>query len=910
MIERLIQLALYRQAITLLMIFAITLFFVNGLTRLQIDTSLDSLIPANDPTRLVYDKVATEFGTDNRTIVYVKDDKLWTPAKLGELERLHNALSKLDYVTRVDSVINLHTISGIPGVIDARPLIRELPDTEQAAQQLRRDALKNPLFRHHFLSAKGDVTALLVSIREDRKDGTFNHRVNKDLENLLDVSRPHFQQLLQVGAPRINAEIKTSLIEDFTYLGPLSALVLIFTMMVFLRSTLAAAIPLLTSAISIVWTFGFMGWTGMGVNILSVMLPSLIIVIGSTEDTHLFTAYMHERQRDTESSQRQITHRMLRKLFLPLLLTVLTTALGFASNTLSDISLIRDFSITASLAILFNGLVTILLVPMLLSRYAPTASKLYKANDSLRGLPGLIYSTFHISQKHFPRVLLIFTAILCGGFIHLAAKLYVTNDPLSYFQEDRELIQHTRQIHEDLAGIKLFFVTLKSDRDKAFLDPDNLNKVAAIQDFMQRQGGFDATISLADHLKFINQQFRQTPDAHTLPRTRQLVAQYLMFLHRSDIRSYVSHDYRRANIVVRHNISDSSQLNSYINELKEALPELVGNDLDVHIVGENLMINTAAEGLIAAQVQSLSLLLLVIFIIMSIMFTSLKGGMIAVVPAIIPIVLMFGVMGLFDIPLNPGTAMVAVIAIGIAIDGTIHLLSHYNERCRHTSDYVGAVRKTVEEEATPLVASSLALAAGFAILLFSNFTIIAQFGALAAATMLFSIFSNLLVTPVIMTYIRLIGLHQILSMNINQEVFDNSPLFADMSNYQRRKAILISEMHDFDDGTAIIKQGSEERSMYLLLEGEVAVKLRTEDGTQQLATLKPGQIFGEIGFIKKTLRTADVVATGKVSVLRFDYEKLKTDLKFFPGIIAKLNFNISCILGERLADVVAGMAKK
>ena len=125
--------------------------------------------------------------------------------------------------------------------------------------------------------------------------------------------------------------------------------------------------------------------------------------------------------------------------------------------------------------------------------------------------------------------------------------------------------------------------------------------------------------------------------------------------------------------------------------------------------------------------------------------------------------------------------MVAVIAIGIAVDGTIHLLARYNELCRRTSDYKHAVYIAVQEEATPLIVSSLALSLGFGILLFSNFTVVAQFGALAAATMLFSIFANLLITPIIMSKVRLVGLYQILAMKIDKSILDCTPLFNNMT---------------------------------------------------------------------------------------------------------------------------------
>lgn len=290
---------------------------------------------------------------------------------------------------------------------------------------------------------------------------------------------------------------------------------------------------------------------------------------------------------------------------------------------------------------------------------------------------------------------------------------------------------------------------------------------------------------------------------------------------------------------------------------------------------------------------------------MSIIFTSIKGGLIALVPSLVPIILMFGVMGLLDIPLNPGTAMVAVIAVGIAIDGTIHLFSRYNEHSRKNADNEQAVRITVAEEALPVVATSLSLALGFGILLFSNFTIIAQFGALAAATMMFSVFANLLITPIIMARIRLVGLYDILAMNMDGQILEESPLFKDMSNYQIRKAILISEQQDFAPGQLLLQQDTLGRSLFLVLSGQAEVVRRDDDIARQVAVVGPGTVLGEVGYVREIERTADVRAVTQVQALRFDYDRMRSDLRYFPRIVAALNFNISRILGERLADAMA-----
>jgi predicted RND superfamily exporter protein len=357
MFTRFLMFGLTRQLITVTALLLITLLTLTGLPRLTIDTGLDSLIPANDPTRLIYERISNEFGTDNRTIIYVRDNDLWTPEKLGALEKLHHSLTSLDYVSRVDDLFTLHTIRGEEGKVDSRPLLTEAPLDRETALRIRKDALDNPLIVDNFISSDATVTALIVSIHEKRNDNDFNARVNDDLNRLIGELKSVFEEIVQVGAPRINTELKTSLAEDFKLLGPLSALVLVLSILFFLRSGVAAIIPIITAALSITWTFGMMGWLGIPLNILSAMLPSLVIVIGSTEDTHLISSYFHslatDKPEDPDETPRELATRlMLKRMGLPLVLTIATTLLGFASNIFSSIGLIQDFAIASTFAIL------------------------------------------------------------------------------------------------------------------------------------------------------------------------------------------------------------------------------------------------------------------------------------------------------------------------------------------------------------------------------------------------------------------------------------------------------------------------------------------------------------------------------------------------------------------------------
>ena len=912
LLQRILRIGADRPAPSLVFLVAVSLLAAFGLSRVTVDTGFDGLVPRDDAERQAYLRVSREFGSDHRSFVYLRDPQLWTPDKLKALARLHEDLRQLPFVERIDDVFTLRTVKSVEGQLTARPLLAAVPADAAGAERARREALDDPIAARNIVSADGTAIAIGISIKE-RGQGPTEREVHETLEKVLGAARGQFATLTQVGPPRIDAEIREGLLHDMRVLVPASALLLALTVFGFYRSVFAAAMPLLVAGLSLVWTFGMMGWARIPVSILSAMLPSLVVVIGATEIMRMISGYygglLDARSRGVAPDRAQATEFMLRSVGAPAVLTVLTTAIGFASNAFAGIAIIRDFGLAAAFAILSNGLITVLLVPMLYASFGPRSGGL-PAFASSGGFSAMAGKAFGLLRSRLALWVLALTAVLCAGFVQQASHLYVTNEPLTFFRPERSIVQDARRMQQDLAGIKVFYIALQSNSEGAFRDPANLQRLADIQTFIAKQKIFDRSLSLADVVSQANQEAGGgRPEAYRVPQTRKLVAEYLLLHPPRDLEPYVSHDYRRANIVVRHNVRDSSTLNHHIRELREVVGHYAGADMATAVVGENLMINAAADRLLEGQAIALAGLLAVVFIVMSLMFTSVKGGIIALVPSVVPILMILGVMKVLEIPLNAGTVMVAVIAIGIAIDGTIHLFARYSELCRSTSNYDEAVIETVKDEAAPVIAVSLALALGFGVLLLSDFTLIAQFGALAAATMLFSIFANLLITPLVMSKIRLVGLYEILAMSKQRAALEHSPLFKGMSGYQIRKSILISELLEYGDGERLIVQGTIGRSMFLVVSGQLQVVRVEPDGDRPIAALGPGDVFGEIGFVQSTRRTADVRAAGPVSVLRFDHERIEKDLAFFPHIMAKLNFNISGILGKRLADIVEARAQ-
>ncbi|MBF0369070.1 MAG: MMPL family transporter [Magnetococcales bacterium] len=894
------------RVVTLFLLVLFSVLSAVGLPDLKVDTSFNSLISDSNPDKPVYDRIVNRFGSDNKTIFYLRDPDLWTPARLADLKNIHDSLQSLPYVSEVESLFSARTVGYSQGAVTFGPLLGEVPEIPEKIAQIQNKAVQDQLLVHNLISPNGQVTAITVSVVDPQQQEGFEERVHGAFERIIQEQGGAFQEIFQVGSPRVTAEIKDNLYSDMVTLAPLSGLLLILSILFFLRSFLAALIPLTTSAICLLWTFGLMGWLGIPINILSAMLPSLVVVIGSTEDTFMLSAYFQGNPGKGREGRRQAIYFMMKHMGVPLFLTTLTTALGFASNAMSSISLIQDFAYAATLAMAINAVVTVLVIPLMLVTFGPVKKNVGAASLGQKGWAANLAVELEGLIHHYPKSILFVTLLVTGSFLYQAASLKVTNDPLSYFKTDQPLIVQTDLIHEDLAGMKVFFIHLESQKEGVFRDPAYLGKLVKIEDYMDQQGIYDSHLSLVDVLSRVNQVFHRNDSRFfTLPENREMIEQYLLFFDPEDLSDYVSEDYRQAIIMVRHNVHDSHTLNRYIRDLKHTVQRFSGTGVNASVVGENLMINSAAQNLMLGQMESLAMLLGVIFIIMSGMFTSLKGGLISLVPNLIPIIMVFGLMALLDIPINPGTAMLAVIAIGIGIDNTIHLLSRYNEECRLTSNLWLAVRRTVRAEVVPVVTTSFSLLLGFSVLTFSNFTIIAQFGALSAAAMFFALVADLLVTPVIMARVRLIGITQILGLSIQKDVLDKSPLFHGMTKFQIKRAVLISEMRTFASGDLVVKQGSIGRSMALILSGNVDIIRHANGEAMKVAVLGPGQIFGEIGFVQETERTADVVAASEVEVLIFDYKTMNQKMKFFPHIIANLNLNISRVLANRLVETVA-----
>jgi len=710
LLRRLLRLGADHPVPVLLVVVVVSVLAAMGALRVELDTSMARLAEADGIERQTYLHIAREFGSDRRNVIYLRDEQLWTPERLLAVRRLHDALHQLPFVERVDSVYSSPTVVTEEDHWLAQPLLPTVPEDGVAAATARQRALADPFARRYLVSGDGKALAIGMAVREDATGDLFGA-----IEAVLAPQRGQFDLAFQTGPARLQHELQSALRHDLSLVLPLFLLVLWGMLWFFTRSAFAATLPVLVGALSLLWTAGAMGYVGIPLGVLAILLPLLATLLGSLQILRMAAGAYAEVIGDVAHQhapdQRRVTEFMVRKLGLPLILTLVTLVLGFAALLfMQDTQALRDFGWAAMLSVLASGLLAVLLVPALVATLAPARVKpaAFPAFARLAELLSGVINLLRRRRVFWPLTVLVLVGAIV--FLRQAPGLLLANDPWSYFRADAVLLGDAARLQADLAGPQVFYVMLDSNVEGGFREPANLRRLADIQAFIAKQQVFDRSHSLADMALQANPA--SGGGLQQLPNTRRQVMQALMPHAPHDPEPYVSHDWRRANIIVRHNLHDSSQINHHVGELRQAVANYAGPAMVTAIVGEGLLINAAAEHFPRMQLTTTGLLLGTVFLVMTLMYTSIKGGLAALTPGLVPIALMLGGMQLLQIPLSPATLVVAIVVIGIAVESSVHLFSRYSALTRTLGDSEAAALETVRRETLPMLTIHLTIAAG------------------------------------------------------------------------------------------------------------------------------------------------------------------------------------------------------
>ncbi|MBI3246649.1 MAG: MMPL family transporter [Deltaproteobacteria bacterium] len=914
--ERIYRVILHRPKLILFFLALVTVFFAYHARFIRIDSSIESLLPQDDPEKQYYNDVRRLFGSEDVAVVGLITDNIYTPQTLQKIKRLTEEFKK---IPEVKSVFSLSNAPDIVAKILGEPqdlLIPELPTTMEAAAPLKDRVAAQPIYLKNLASADGRAAAINIVFLESITDNEFVRRgVDEKIQAVIDAENGGPEQLYYTGLPHFKAASAKAMAEDLSRLLPLALLLIVIVLALCVRSVRGVVLPVLAVLISLIWTLGIMVLCGSRLSLGTLALPPLILVLGIAYSLHVITEYFELAR--PGRTVKEVLIETGRSINAPVFMAAVTTVLGFLSLFTNNIVSIRDMGIYSAIGITIAFVLAVVFVPAALALLELPSRR--SETDSPALTAALRTLTAHVIRHRYA----IIGVSVVIGLLSLwpIPSIQVGSNFLSIFRENHPVRQASEMINRNLVGSMAFYVVIDGKENDIMRQWDTLKRLKELQEYINSLPGVDKTVSLVDYCDLFDQGMRSLPPeegTEAVPPeqlksfwedpTRLTDVMQMIFLNPSYVGAVVNHpNYSRSNILVRTSLTRPSEVAAVVEKIhafaKEHFPPA---DLVVHPTGSLILSSRTASNLISGQVQSLALTAAVIFVVMTLMFLSVRVGVIAMIPNIFPILMFFALMGVSGAVLSLSTNTIASIVLGLAVDDTIHIMSRLSAEVRTTADQKEALLRALSTVGKPTLYYSLLVFLGFLTFGLSSFVPVQEFGLLSAVTILFGVVAELALLPALLATTPVITLWNVLYLKLGRDPHKTIPLFAGLRPFQAKIVTLMGELRSFPKDEAIIRRGEQGNEMYVLISGTADVFIPAPNGNRRVNTLERGDVFGEMGLLRHHERTADVMATEEVEVLAVNERFLDRIKRRYPRIATEIFFNLSKILSDRLEQSQRG----
>ena len=913
--ERLYLLVVNRPKTLLILLFLLTGVFGWYAKDIRLDSSVESLLSQDNPDSQYYAEVRQLFGSDEVGVVGLLAADIYTAEVLRMIRRLTEALEKIEGVQEVLSLTN--AVDPIADVVEPPLLVKRIP-TDQASLDTLRDTLADrPIYMKNLVSEDGKAAAINIFFAAMNDDEFRQRGIDDQIQALIERERETGpERLFYTGLPRFKVYSARVMQNDITRFVPLTLLAIVVVLFFSFRSLRGVLLPALTIIVSLIWTLGIMVLAGRSLSLGSMALPPLILVLGTAYSLHVVAEYYELAQPD--GSVQDVVLATLKKTSPPIFITAFTTVLGFLSLGVNPLTSIRDMGIFSSVGILIAFGLSIMLVPALLMQLRLPSKP---AEDFA---PGVTTGLQRIGRFAIQNRLTVIGASLFFAVVAIwnIFSIRVDSNFQSFFRPNDPVRQATDAINAHLVGSMAFYVVIDGEEKDVMKQWDTLRRIKDLQSYINGLPGVDKTVSFVDYCELLDRGAQSgggeimvgpggeiiaapPPENRTTfwqePSQLRAVMQ-LVAGSPTSFQSVASPDFTRSNILVRTTLSGSQEISALAEHITAYAQERFPPNLKVRPTGNLILLTKTTGDIITGQIRSLSLAAGVIFLIMSAMFLSARIGLIAMIPNIFPIVIFFGLMGLSGAVLNLGTSIIASIALGIAVDNTVHLMTRLSAEVQATPDQETALLQTIKTVGKPSLYASIILFLGFLVLYFSTFVPIQEFGMLSAATMVVAFGADIILLPALLATTKIITLWEVLYLKLGRDPHKTIPLFEGLRPVQAKIVTLMGEFQTFAKGELIVRQGDLGREMFVLINGRADAQLNIDGESKLLRTMGRGAVIGEMALIRQNRRTADVIAVDDAEAIVVDERFLSRMQKRYPRIGARIFLNIAKILSDRLDE--------
>jgi hydrophobe/amphiphile efflux-3 (HAE3) family protein len=728
-------------------------------TRIQFEFSPQALLRGDDDLYRELQNFKETFAYEDSVLMIVVEAT--GEADVADQQLLNwqaETARRLRAVRHIDECATLATISvprrtlGFPPSVAARPFIDEFPADEGDSDRLRRLVEQSPLLAGTLVSDDLRVSAVLVFIDPELQTVSQLSEVIDDVEQVLDEAPPPagFRTALS-GLPWIRTDTIENLQADQQRLLPLAAVLYLVTLALIFRRVSGSLLPLLAVGMGLAWTIGSVVALGATFNLVSNVLPVLLIVVGVSNCVHVLDDYAEQLPlagADRVDAARRTVGHMGRSC----LLTLFTTAVGFACLWTARSDVLRQFGWQAALGMACLYVTIIGTLGSLMQFFRPP-------RRSTAGAPlGHVTAVAGRAVERHPRVTLAITGVVIAGAVGIGAQVPVNSYMIETYDKEHPTLQTLRLVENRLSGLLPIEVRLQAEDPERLLDPEIFRRVREVEDYVLQEDGVLFARSYADVLHSISAGTAELRGEETgLPGSdaelERDIRQGVWVVNRVGeslgYPSFMTDDGHAGRILIKVEDIGTLRLRKVIDNLDERLQQSLPPESGVTatVTGDAYINTLAMNAVIHDLFYSLLAASLIIFATIALIFRSLRTGLIAAIPNLTPLALTLGYMGLRGYDMNVGNVIVFTISLGIAVDDSIHFLFRFREEMKRSGDVEESVIRTFEGTGRAIVITSILIVAGLSVLLFSDFVPTRRFAELTSVTMIGALIGVLLLLP-------------------------------------------------------------------------------------------------------------------------------------------------------------------
>ena len=770
-------------AAILLLVFALG----TQLPTLTMDTSTEGFLHKTDPMRIAYDEFRDQFGRDEKLLIAIKTKDVFDLNFLNKLESLHKKLeNELPYITDVNSLINARNTYGNKDSLIVEDLFEELPKNQVDINPQKQRALNNPLFENLLYSKDQTFTTIVIDTQTyssfdaqgnliveneedefaDETDTTTQVKQEylSDAENTVIVKKTQdiikdFEaddfQIYLTGSAVIAGTLKQSMMADTKSFVQKMVIAIIIVLALLFKRVSGVFLPLIAVTFTISVTLSLMAITGTPFTIVTQIMPSFLLAVITGGAIHLLAIFYKDlaKSQDVKTS---LNYAMGHS-GLAIVMTSLTTAAGLWSFSFSELSPVSDLGVFASSGVLIGLLFTLVLLPALISAMNLKAKSSAEDAKEHTIMDTMLLGISRISTG-YPKAIVAISSVMIIVAIFFASQLRFEHYPLQWFPEDHASRVATEVVDSNLKGSVTLEVIVDTHKENGLYDPAMLNKIESATKYLnsiQTDTYFvGKTLSLVDVLKETNRALNENQtEFYSIPQDKDLIAQELFLFENSgsdDLEDFVDSSFSKARITVKVPYIDALEYNQFIAQVQTELDREFDGVATVSLTGITTLLSVIMDRSISSSAVSYVIAFGLISIMMIVLVGNIKIGLISMIPNMLPILFLSTIMVIFDMPLDMFTMLIGAIALGLAVDDTVHFMHNFRRYELEYNDVDKAVRLTLMGTGRAIVVTSIVLSVGFLVLLFASMSSMFNFGVLTASAIFIALLADFFLVPAIM----------------------------------------------------------------------------------------------------------------------------------------------------------------